>query len=860
MKKYYFLLAVIFLAVIFVTCLTPFGRHRLAEGEADPSTKKRGRSAGENRSESWAALQFLGNSRAYPFADIPADAYPKAELFYKTHFANRAKRISEVQTSAWQSIGPNNIGGRTLAIAIDPIDTATIWLGSASGGLWKSTTGGVGLNAWTNIPTGFPVRGVTSIAINPNNHNEIYIGTGETYTYATAINGLIQRPTRGSVGIGILKTTDGGATWSQSLNWNYNSLRGVWDFKINPLNTNIVYAATTEGVYKTTDAGANWALSLNRLMVMDLEIDKVDTNIIYAGVGNGSSPNKGIYKTSNSGGSWAVLTNGLPANTHTGRITITAYPGNNNRIMAVIGELYSTVGVYESTNQGVSWAPKNSPFTEILSYQGWYAEGLCYKNNDPTQILFGGVEVFRSTSSGDFLFQVSNNGNPGDGIHSDIHDIISNPLNPNKIYFATDGGLYRSDDFGDTYYPCTDGYVTSQFYIGSSSQQDGNLLLGGLQDNNSIQFTGTNYWFPVLGGDGSFNAINPLNDQVQYASYQYLNVYKTNTNWNGYFQVFNHGSAPDLYNNVAFIAPFILCPSNPQVMYAATEELLRSNNGGNNWFPTSGVISAVGEPVIALAVSATNVDSVFASTAPSDTQHNHLWRSIDGGQSFTDITGTLPDRFIRDITLNPNNSQEIFVALSGFGTGHIFKSLNGGNTWTDVSAALPDVPFHCVTHNPTNTNKIFAGSDLGVFVSIDGGATWTAFNSNMPDGAMVFDLVYSGADTSLVAFTHGYGAYKISLADFSVSTGENSFLQSFTQNIIANPCKDFIRLLINSGTEGNAELFLYDINGKYISLMKQQVHSGINEITIDAQNFSPGFYFVRTLLGKESKVSKVMVE
>src|SRR5258708_6366179 len=128
----------------------------------------------------------------------------------------------------------------------------------------------------------------------------------------------------GSVGIGILKTTDGGATWSQSLNWNYNSLRGVWDFKINPLNTNIVYAATTEGVYKTTDAGANWALSLNRLMVMDLEIDKVDTNIIYAGVGNGSSPNKGIYKTSNSGATWSVLTNGLPPNTHTGRITITA--------------------------------------------------------------------------------------------------------------------------------------------------------------------------------------------------------------------------------------------------------------------------------------------------------------------------------------------------------------------------------------------------------------------------------------------------------------------------------------------------------------------------------------------------------
>ncbi|HLG34011.1 MAG TPA: T9SS type A sorting domain-containing protein, partial [Bacteroidia bacterium] len=270
-------------------------------------------------------------------------------------------------------------------------------------------------------------------------------------------------------------------------------------------------------------------------------------------------------------------------------------------------------------------------------------------------------------------------------------------------------------------------------------------------------------------------------------------------------------------------------------------------------------ISAVGEPVIALAVSATNVDSVFASTAPSDTQHNHLRRSINGGQTFTDITGTLPDRFIRDIAVNPSNSQEIFVALSGFGAGHIFKSVNGGNTWTDISAALPDIPFHCVTYIPSLANKIFAGSDLGVFASTDGGNTWSAFNSNMPDGAMVFDLINSPADTSLIAFTHGYGAYKISLADFPTTAEENSFIQTFTQKIISNPSKDVIHLMINSGTEGNAVLFIYDVNGKQISVSSQEIHSGVNEIKLYAQNFSSGFYFVRTVIGKEEKVSKVII-
>src|SRR5436190_23637913 len=234
MKKYFTLFAVVLVAVIFIP--RPITH--------SSSLKKKERTSGESRSESWAALQFLNNSRAYPYPDIPADGYHKAEVFYKTHFENQAARTSDERSSAWQSIGPNNIGGRTLAIAIDPTDTATIWLGSASGGLWKSTTSGVGLNAWTHIPTGFPVRGVTSIAINPNNHNEIYIGTGETYTYASSVNGLIQRPTRGSCGIGILKTTNGGVTWTQSLNWSYNSVRGVWDFKINTVNPNIVYAAT----------------------------------------------------------------------------------------------------------------------------------------------------------------------------------------------------------------------------------------------------------------------------------------------------------------------------------------------------------------------------------------------------------------------------------------------------------------------------------------------------------------------------------------------------------------------------------------------------------------------------------------
>ena len=144
--------------------------------------------------EAWDALQFISRAASFPNADIPADGYAKAEATYRTKFATANQRTSNA--SPWQSIGPNNLGGRTLCIAFDPLDTATIWLGSASGGLWKSTTGGNGPQAWTYVPTGYPVRGVSSIVINHNNPNEMYIGTGEVHTHASAVNGLLDRPTQ----------------------------------------------------------------------------------------------------------------------------------------------------------------------------------------------------------------------------------------------------------------------------------------------------------------------------------------------------------------------------------------------------------------------------------------------------------------------------------------------------------------------------------------------------------------------------------------------------------------------------------------------------------------------------------------
>lgn len=788
------------------------------------------------KSGAWESMQFINTSRAYPERDIPTAAYTRAFQYYKSHFLNNStERTSSAST--WYSLGPENVGGRTLSMAFDPNNSNTIWLGSASGGLWKSITGGTGINAWTYVPTGYPVLGISSVAIDPLDPNNMFIGTGEMYSHGSAVNGLIERPTRGTVGMGILKSTDGGNTWAPSLDWQYQQTRGVWDLQINPLNPQVVYAATTEGVYKSNDGGATWSVILNELMVMDILLDPVDTNYIYAGVGNVDSPNPGIYKSSNAGLNWQRVAAGLPPSTNTGRITLSMNKQNHNSLIALVADLYSTVGIYTSKNNGSSWTLSNG-LTEIVSYQGWYAKGLCMKDDDSTQVLFGGVYLFESSQQGAF----PNLSPSAYDIHPDIHDIISDPHDPNKLYILTDGGLFKSDDFGTFFYDCNDGYVTSQSYIGSVSSQDENLIFSGLQDNNTIRYDGSPYWTPVLGGDGSFNVIDPLNDQTVYASWQYLNVTKsTDRGWT-FYDILNHSANSASTNNgVAFIAPFALSYSNTSILYAASDSLYRSDDRGSNWFyPLNDALDS-GNVALCMAISRTEQDSLYIATGPSANRGMKVQRSGDGGASFTNISAGLPDRFPRDIAVDPRDSKVVYIAFSGFGAGHLFKSTNAGSTWNDISTTLPDIPFHCITLDELHPDTLFAGCDFGVFVSVDAGLTWDAMNLGFPDAVMVFDIAYSSNDQSILAFTHGNGVFRNDGLALPVGIKNPGVTYKADLQILNNPVRNELKYRTN--LEGQFLVKVVDMQGKII-LSKQSENHRTHFETIDASMLKSGLYFL----------------
>ncbi|HRH66047.1 MAG TPA: T9SS type A sorting domain-containing protein [Bacteroidia bacterium] len=827
-KRILYLSTAVCLGIIFLLLML---KHSIQPGTFVERNEKETLSA-------WDALQFLSRTQSFPFQYIPPDAYQKGYEFYKRNFQSNSSAQARLAVSPWQNIGPKNVGGRTIGIAIDPRDSATIWLGAASGGLWKSTTGGIGQNAWTYFPTGYPVRGVSCILINPVNPDIMYIGTGESYSHGTTVNGLITRPTRGSVGTGILKSTDGGLTWAPSLDWQYNQARGIWDMQFNPLNPDVIYAATTEGIFKSNDAGNSWNQTLNQHMVMDLLVDPVDTTTIYAGVGNVDTTGNGIYRTLNSGASWTKLTNGLPGPT-TGRITLAMNPLNHRSIIALIADLYSTAGIYRSYNKGLSWFSING-LMEIVSYQGWYSKGLCFKTDDSTRLLLGGVDVFRSDQSGDFPYQLPQYYQ----VHPDVHDIICSATDPGKAYIITDGGLYRTDDFGDNFYECTDGYVTSQAYIGSVSAQSGNLMLSGLQDNNTVRYDGNAYWTPVIGGDGSFNAIDPISDQYQYGSLQYLNILKSTDQGQNFNYIFQNSASPVGGNTTAFIAPFVLAASNSSVIYAGGDSLYRSDDAGFSFYTPSNRQIDSGNFALSITTSFTNEDSVYISTAPEDTRSMHVFLSPDGGQTFLDRSAGLPNRYPRDLAADPRDGRIVYVVFSGFGAGHVFKSTSAGMAWTDISTTLPDVPFHCITLDENHPDTLFAGSDLGVFVSADGGQTWDAFNNGLPDGVQVFDLQLSKADNSLVAFTHGNGTYKVELNSLPVGSASlQSFIFDFS--IPQNPVSEKLICRIKSGNSSKAEFSIYSAEGRFVKkIAPSLIPSGISTVEINTNELAEGIYLV----------------
>ena len=796
----------------------------------------------EEQKGAFHALVQWGLQRSYPDTRFPSEGYMAA-------FAERqavAARTTEPGTF-WEPMGPTNNGGRTLAIAINQARPESIWIGSAGGGLWRSYE--AGLNAsWERVTMGFPVTSATTIAIAASDTNVVYVGTGEVYRYQDTRGGVMDRPTRGSYGIGVLKSEDGGASWSHVLDWSLNQERGVARIRVHPMDEDDVWAATTEGVYHSSDGGATWDNVNPVIMAMDVILHPTDPDIIISAHGDQESAGKGIYRSTNGGTTWSQLTSGVPDD-FIGKIILDRHPTDMDIVYASVGDgITSSEGtateLIRTLDGGDTWSTVTTLNYGI--YQGWFAHYVGISPHDPDVVFLAGVPLYRSTDGG------FNATNVGGSIHVDHHAIAFHPTEPDIVYFANDGGIYRSTDGGQTVFEgLNEGYTVMQFYNSTGhAATDSLVAIAGAQDNGTWLWTGSSSWAKVGFGDGSWTAIDPTDANIQYLSSQFLNMSRTLNMWGSSSGITPPGSGP-----TAFIAPFAIAPSEPTRIYAGRAHIYRSDSRGDSgtWTTTNGGLELDGNAALAMAISPQDADVVYVTTAPdrlssfTPGQPTGVHVTHNGGVNWTDVTGTLPDRMFMDVAVDPTDSQTAYVTASGFGAGHVFKTTNGGSSWTDVTGTLPDAPTGAVAIDPAIPNDVYVGNDVGVFVSHDAGATWEGFNAGLPEAVMVTDLAISPMDRSLRVGTHGNGMWKRQLEHLPVANEPGSTPRGFAlESITPNPMRTDANIAFRLERAEHVRIAVYDLRGREVAiLVDRSFASGRHVVQFRTDGIASGSYIVR---------------
>jgi len=826
------------------------------------------------------ALHFWNEVRTYPNKAFPSEGFVKAYNYKKEKLSKKNYRVDP--NDNWREIGPHNIGGRTISIALNPQNPNTIYAGSASGGLWRSYTAGEGSDAWDYVNTGYPVQGVGAIAFVPDDSLEFYIGTGEVYNYSNTQGGVAVRETRGSYGIGILKTTDGGNTWTKSLDWSKDQQHGVMVIRINPLNKNSAWAGTSDGTYRSFDAGESWVQVNSIIMVTDLLIHPVDTSTVLIACGNLNSNGNGIYLTLDDGDNWDKITDDLPES-YGGKAIFSTYKEDSNLIYASIGNGYYTkAGTWlcKSNNFGFTWEIVDT--FDYSTYQGWFSHFAVINQNNPNEIIAAGVDVYKSTTGGTNLVQKSywwkwdfgappagGPEGPDDYSHADHHCFVIHPDDPEIVYLGNDGGIFRTTDFGETFEGLNGGYQTTQFYSGfSSSHTDSILSLGGMQDNSTAIYFGDPEWFRVIGGDGSWTGINQTNNNILYGSYQYLNIRKS-TNGGATF----YGAAPPNLPNsrTSFIAPFVVGVDNSNVLYAGRSTIFKSTNSAGSWTTPYGTSSISTNPPITMAISYQNTDVVYVGNAPINSSAE-IFRTTDGGNSWDNITGFLPDRYPMDIEVDPNNDQNVYVTFAGYGSSHVYKSTDGGDNWIDINNNLPDVPAFSVAIDPDYPEQLYVGNDLGVYFSMNGGESWSDISEGLPEAVMVYNLSIVPSNRSIRIASHGNGVFERKLLPIQTDVeneDENPIGFKLEQNY-PNPfnptttIKYSIPVVEATRRVVSTKLIVYDILGREVAtLVNREQQPGSYEVTFDASSVSrqmtSGVYYYRLNAGSFAETKKMIL-
>lgn len=713
--------------------------------------------------------KFFHDQRAYPFDSIPSNLLFKAREQQKRFFNSKQNGAQLLaQQPVWKQAGPTDVGGRTRTIVHHPTKDGWLYIGTANGGVWRSTDGG---SSWTPIMDHENSISMGALAIDPNNPDVLYAATGE---YSSGNYGYS--------GAGIFKTTDGGATW------NLRGLATVGGFSkiyVHPKNSNVIYAGAVyggAGFYKSTDGGVKWNRT-NRETVSDVSINPNNINELFIG-----TVGAGVFYSNDGGDTWTAKP--LPLD-NTGRISVQQSPSDPNKIYALV-DVAGPNGaagmghILLSTDKGNSWT---DVYSEIGIFntndQGGYDNFVTVHPKNANIALVGGVNLFRTSDGGKSWSQVA--GYNFSSTHPDTHCGCFSPFDANVVYFGCDGGMHRSEDAGETWRSINTGLAVTQFQgTIAINQTKPSVTYGGTQDNGTMSNTATNYG-ELAGGDGGFVAINPDKPYIIYAETQYGNMFKLDLKNGGGSGMSNGIPAAD---QGAFVAPIAVDING--TIFSGRSALYASYNDGTSWAPISPSLKA---KISAVAPSSANPDIIYIGS-----QGGELLVTTTGGgtkaSNWTSVSQNgLPNRYVTDIEPSPNDENTAYVTLSGFSAAHVFKTTNLGQTWQDIGKNLPDVPTNTIAIHPEDEKILFVGTDIGVYGTYDGGTSWFPLGTGFPSTAVIDMQFYIGSatepgTTKLRVSTHGRSMWEVDVPtevinsyEITAPVGAEQFITSSTQHV-----------------------------------------------------------------------------
>ncbi len=672
--------------------------------------------------------------------------------YLKTSSAHAPRHKMTLNAASWIYTGntsvptnaPDTSGfggdGRINRLRVFPGNNNIIFACAASGGLWKTTNGGV---SWSTNTDQLGTLTTSDIAINPLNTNIMYLATGD----GDGVQSIY--PTPGTVGV--LKSYDGGNTWNPTtlaydLSYAGASQYSVNELLIDPNDTSILLAATTFGIWRSTNSGATWTEAAgtgsgNAKWFHSIEFHLGNPSIVYAATSTVFNGGGCFYRSLDTGASWTQLSTGLPNNSFAEgmEIGVTAADTSLVYVLACRNIYYDYEGLYVSTDDGTSFTEQSGYPTQpnVLGRQAngndygtglsYYALTMAVSQTNKDSIWVGGVNIWASADGG-VTWKPSSNWFDTNApyIHCDIHNIQFIPGTNSQGYLVgCDGGVFITSNAGTNWTDISNNLeIGQQYYIGAAATSP-TQTLSAWQDNGVVASTS-----PVsaqkYGGDGTGCFIDWSNPSTIYSESPGAPTFIRSTNGGTSWKSIINGITE--INPYQWLTPFIQDPTTSTTLYCGINNVWKTTNSGSNWSK----ISTWGNPsqkMVALAVDSANVNYIYA--AYNDT----IEMTPDGGTNWYNITGTLPtdSTSITAIAVSSKTPSHIWVVFSGYyETCKVFASTNSGATWTNISNGLPNLPVNTIVCESGSPNGIFVGTDQGVYYHDTNTSNWTFYNNGLP--------------------------------------------------------------------------------------------------------------------------------